>query len=207
MSQVLPPRPDDEFTGKYEEAGRVGHWLLRRFYAAVEELLAPRLGSGAHVLEVGCGAGYSSQRLLQWLPKGTRYVGSDITASLLAQATARNPGTSFIQQSAYGLALPDKSVDAIVMLEVLEHLNEPDLALSELRRVARHTVIISTPREPIWRILNMSRGKYLRDFGNTPGHIQHWSTRGLRRFASSEFSIVDARTPLPWTLLALSPRS
>jgi hypothetical protein len=29
------------------------------------------------------------------------------------------------------------------------------------------------PREPIWRIGNMARGRYLGDLGNTPGHIQH----------------------------------
>ncbi|MBW3551728.1 MAG: class I SAM-dependent methyltransferase, partial [Proteobacteria bacterium] len=167
--------PDAEFTGKYEEAGRIGGWLLDRFYRSVEQLLSPHLSAESTLLEVGCGAGFSSQRIMQWLPDGARFVGSDVGASLLRKSARRNPGIPLVQQSVYQLALPDKSVDAVVMLEVLEHLEQPAHALAELRRIARKVVVVSTPREPIWRVLNLARGKYVRALGNTPGHVQHWS--------------------------------
>ena len=35
------------------------------------------------------------------------------------------------------------------------------------------------PREPLWRGLNIARGAYLKDLGNTPGHLNHWSKRGF----------------------------
>lgn len=198
--------PDAAFTGKYESEGAVGRWLVDRFYSAVRGLLLPRVAPGDVVLEVGCGAGYSSAHLSEALPAGVRFVGSDIGGSLLHKARLRNPGTSFVRQSVYNLALPDRSVDVVVMLEVLEHLDDPGRALAELRRVVRKAAIISTPREPLWRALNFMRGKYVTDFGNTPGHIQHWSSRGLRREVAGLFQVTGMARPVPWTVLSLAPR-
>jgi hypothetical protein len=56
------------------------------------------------------------------------------------------------------------------------------------------------PREPLWRVLNLARGKYLADLGNTPGHVNHWSRGGFLDLLSRRFEIVEARTPLPWTM-------
>ena len=203
-----PARPDDpdrEFTGKYEEAGWAGAWLVDRFYCEVHRLLLPHLREGCSLLEVGCGAGFSTQRVLPWLPKSSTFVGSDVGESLLHKAAQRNPGACFARQSVYDLALADKSVDIIVMLEVLEHLDDPCRALLELRRVAKEAVILSTPREPLWRFLNLCRGKYVRELGNTPGHIQHWSSGGLRRQVAPYFEIRATAQPVPWTILSLNP--
>ena len=62
------------------------------------------------------------------------------------------------------------------------------------------------PFEPIWRIGNMARGRYLRDLGNTPGHVNHWTNRGFTTLVGTHFEVVDRATPLPWTMvLAASP--
>ena len=62
-------------------------------------------------------------------------------------------------------------------------------------------MLLSTPREPLWRALNVLRGKYLRDLGNTPGHVQHWSAEGLLALARTELRVVAERRPLPWTVV------
>ena len=197
---------DTEFTDKYERTGGIGAWLVDRFYDAVRDLLQPALRPGDTMMEIGCGAGYSTERLRAWLPEGIACAGSDVGASLVDKARRRNPGTPIIQQSVYSLAMPTKSVDVLVMMEVLEHLEQPAAALAELARVARRHVLISTPREPVWRALNMARGKYLGALGNTPGHVQHWSSAGLRRAVSPTFEVQAMRCPLPWTILLLTPR-
>lgn len=195
---------DSQFTGKYEDSGRAGRWLIERFYAAVTDMLSPD-SAGTDVLEAGCGAGYSTRYLRAALMPSQRLRATDIGDSLLQAARDRNPGVEFFQSSVYNLPLEDKSVDTVVMLEVLEHLSNPDAALAELARIARHRVVISTPREPMWCALNFARGKYLSSLGNTPGHVQHWSTTGLKRLASRRFQVESARTPLPWTILRLRP--
>lgn len=197
---------EDEFTGKYEKSGRAGLWLIDRFFESAYQLIRPRLKDVDRVLEVGCGPGYSSQRILKWLPDRSRFIASDLASGLIEHARRLNHDLSCIQQSAYELAHPDNSFDLVIMLEVLEHLERPELALAELHRVSSRYVLLSTPREPLWRTLNFLRGKYLSDLGNTPGHIQHWSTAGLARFVSPYFSVVDIARPVPWSILLLDPR-
>jgi hypothetical protein len=50
-------------------------------------------------------------------------------------------------------------------------------------------------------VLNLARGKYLKDMGNTPGHLQHWSRRSFLRLVSSYAEVVKVLTPLPWTVV------
>ena len=72
--------------------------------------------------------------------------------------------------------------------------------------MCRGTVVLSVPREPVWRAGNMVRGRYLADLGNTPGHVNHWSSRQFRNFVDAEFDVADARRPLPWTMVRATPR-
>lgn len=202
---------DRQFTGKYEEGGRVGRWLIERFYRAVigfaDRALAETSNSELpRALEMGCGAGFSTAKLQSALGARMKLEACDIGSSLVEQAVERNPEIPITVQSVYQPPFPDDSFELTFLLEVLEHLERPEAALEQMRRITKSWLILSTPREPIWRALNMARGKYLRDFGNTPGHIQHWSTRSLERQVSTHFEVVAQSTPLPWTVLLLRPR-
>jgi hypothetical protein len=90
----------------------------------------------------------------------------------------------------------------VLAIEVFEHLPEPEAAMAELARVGADALIASVPFEPIWRVGNMARGRYLRDLGNTPGHINHWTHRGFTRLVGEHFHVVGRRTPLPWTMVS-----
>ena len=203
---TMEPAGDAQFTGKYENAGVAARWLIDRFFRGVADLVGSLPAPPRRVLEVGCGAGYSTQRLRAMLPASAMFFASEYGGTLAVGASARNPGVPLARETAYALARPDRSVDLVFLLEVLEHLDHPAAALAELARVTSGHVVLSTPREPIWRLLNMGRGKYLADFGNTPGHINHWSRRGLARVVSPWFDVLDCRSPLPWTILLLRPR-
>ena len=82
----------------------------------------------------------------------------------------------------------------------MEHLPDPVGALSVVASLASPWAIVSVPREPLWRGLNMARLKYLGSLGNTPGHLNHWSRRSFVRFLETTFDVVDVRAPLPWTM-------
>ena len=79
------------------------------------------------------------------------------------------------------LPFGDGEFAAATAIEVLEHVPDPEHTVAEMARVARGgRLLVSVPREPLWRALNMARGAYLRELGNTPGHLNHWSRRGVR---------------------------
>jgi len=56
----------------------------------------------------------------------------------------------------------------------LHHFEDPGGVVAEMARVANGHLLVSVPREPLWRGLNMARGAYIKDLGNTPGHLNHW---------------------------------
>ncbi|MEK7704259.1 MAG: class I SAM-dependent methyltransferase [Myxococcota bacterium] len=188
-----------DFSGKYTKTNAVTRRLLDGFYGGVTSLLG--MTDAASVLEVGCGPGFSTERLVRALPEGTRIEACDVETRLVEQSRARNPGVPVHERSIYDLRWPARAFDVVVCLEVLEHLDDPERGLRELVRVAGRWLILSVPREPLWRTLNMARLKYLGDLGNTPGHVQHWSTRGFRGFVAAHAEPVAVRTPVPWTQL------
>ncbi|MDX1541339.1 MAG: hypothetical protein R3349_08030, partial [Geminicoccaceae bacterium] len=101
----------------------------------------------------------------------------------------------------YRLAAPDDASELVVACEVLEHVPDPERAVARLATLARPHLIVSVPREPLWRVLNVARGRYVRALGNTPGHLQHFSTRRFVELIARHARIEDIRTPLPWTML------
>jgi hypothetical protein len=97
---------------------------------------------------------------------------------------------------------PDRdAAELVVCCEVLEHLDDPDGALEVLAGLARPWLIVSVPREPLWRALNLARLHYVRELGNTPGHLGHWSKRGFLRVVGRRVEVVEVRDPLPWTMV------
>lgn len=90
--------------------------------------------------------------------------------------------------------------------EVLEHLEHPEKGISELYRILKKGgyAIVSVPNEPIWRVLNLARLKYIRDMGNTPGHLNHWTRGQFIQFAQKAgFSVLKDNSPFPWSMLFL----
>ncbi|MEZ5177714.1 MAG: hypothetical protein R2746_05365 [Acidimicrobiales bacterium] len=72
--------------------------------------------------------------------------------------------------------------------------------------MARRDLVVSVPREPIWCAANLARGKYVRDLGNTPGHINHWGKKAFADLVGRRFHVRSVRSPFPWTMVAASVR-
>lgn len=187
---------------KYRSRNPIHRILVGGFVRAAQELVG--VAAPVKVLEVGCGPGDLAAHLIG---PAMEYTGIDVSQAEVDTARGRYPGRHFQVASAYDLPSPNGSFDLVVACEVLEHLDRPEDALREAMRVCRPNghVLISVPWEPVWRMLNMVRGRYWRRLGNTPGHVQHFSRRGLRALVSRHLAIVTERRPLPWTMLLARP--
>lgn len=187
---------------KYGSSNPIEQRLMNGFFGALDRLvgeLRPR-----RILEVGVGEGEVSERLAERFPTAA-IVGLDLPDPELA-AQWRAGGLSCMFGDATALPAPDDAFDLVVAIEVFEHFDDPQGALRELSRVCSSDLLASVPFEPIWRIGNMARGRYLRDLGNTPGHVNHWTRRGFTGFVETEFDVGRVASPLPWTMVGARVR-
>jgi ubiquinone/menaquinone biosynthesis C-methylase UbiE len=195
--------PIGNATSKYEASNPVVRHLLNRFLQRVDEAAVDLHPTS--VLDVGCGEGFVTERLAQRLAPA-KVLGVDADEGHLKEEwEARSaPNLSFATGSAYALPFSDGSFDLVCCMEVLEHLERPRDALAEMSRVAGRALLLSVPNEPSWRISHFLAGRDIRDLGNTPGHINHWSRRAFTELVSNYARPAKATGVFPWTLVVAS---
>ncbi len=174
---------------RHTRTGRIARWHLNSFNEAIFEMVAK---SGAQtVLDAGCGEGFVAAYLTSRDP-ALRLTGIDLSGEAVSYAqTHFGHAISFSQGSILDLPFDDDSFDAVVCSEVLEHLTDWERALGELKRVARHHVIVTVPREPHFKLLN-DAGRALR-YCEDPGHVNFWSWRAFKAVFSPHFEGVEFR--------------
>jgi SAM-dependent methyltransferase len=185
---------------KYGSSNPVVKRLMTGFHSTLDELWAKAAPSS--ILDVGCGEGVLTADWAERLGDG-RVVGIDLDdPKLRAEWEQRTrPNLDFVVQEATSLPFRDGEFDLACATEVLEHVPEPEATVAEMARVASGHLLVSVPREPLWRALNVARGAYWRDLGNTPGHVNHWSKREFVALLSRYGTVEEARSPFPWTMV------
>ena len=191
--------PTGNTTDKYNTTNPVMRRLMDGFERDLNELFAQ--AAPKSILDVGCGEGVLTS---EWADRidGGRIVGIDLDdPKLRAEWEKRQRANlEYRVEEATSLSFQDDEFDVATAIEVLEHVPEPEATLSEMARVAERYLLVSVPREPIWRMLNMARGAYIGALGNTPGHLNHWSKVGFVSLLSRYGTVAEVRTPLPWTM-------
>jgi 2-polyprenyl-3-methyl-5-hydroxy-6-metoxy-1,4-benzoquinol methylase len=185
---------------KYRSSNPVVRRLMTGFERTLDELLtraAPR-----SLLDVGCGEGVLVHRWALAMPD-RRVVGIDLEEESIQAGWAERQAANLEYRTmpADDLPFATGEFDLATAIEVLEHVPDPERTLAEMARCAERHLLVSVPREPLWRALNLARGAYIGQLGNTPGHLNHWSKRSFARMLSRHGQIVELRSPFPWTML------
>ena len=201
MSTQAPEAvPTGNTFDKYGSTNPVVKRLMRGFHESLDELWG--IARPESILDVGCGEGVLT---VEWAERlgDRRVVGIDLEDPKLRAEWAKRerPNLEFRAEEATRLSFADDEFELASAIEVLEHVPEPEATVAEMARVASRHLLVSVPREPLWRGLNMARGAYWRSLGNTPGHVNHWSKRGFVSLLSRYGTVEEARSPFPWTML------
>ncbi len=185
---------------KYGSSNPLVRRMMAGFEGALQELF--RQADPQSLLDVGCGEGVLAQRLAQQIDP-RRVVGIDLQEESIQAGWAAHPAPNlqYIVMRAENLPFADDEFDLACAIEVLEHVPDPEHTLSEMARCAERHLLVSVPREPLWRMINMARGAYWGALGNTPGHLNHWSQRSFVKLLSRYGTVVEVRAPFPWTML------
>lgn len=126
-------------------SGRIAYEHLHR-YAICRESLA-----GKRVLDLACGTGYGTALLAE---AGAKVTGLDISSEAIKIAKARyqRPGVKFLIGDCYDLPFEDGSFDVVVANEMIEHVDQHDALLAEVKRVLTDDglFLVSTPNKPVY---------------------------------------------------------
>ncbi len=187
-------------TNKYSGGNPIVRTLTERFLQRVDSIIPDETHTWT-AADIGTGEGIVAERLA---PRFRHLIGVDLPASHLREQWLHR-SADFVEADAHSLPFPTSSIDVVFCLEVLEHVVDPERAIRELARVARRALIVSVPREPLFRLSNLAAGRYVRSGGNTPGHINHWSRAAFTRAVAPHAVITQVESPYPWTLVLATP--
>lgn len=120
--------------------------------------------AGRRIVDLGCGLGGYSQALAG---RGFEPSAFDVVPEYVQ--SARSLGVPAELYDGERLPLADDAADTVILLEVIEHLDDPAPLLREARRVARQNVLITTPN-------------CTQDFGTVPVEFSHMLDVDHRQF-------------------------
>jgi SAM-dependent methyltransferase len=155
------------------------------------------------VLDVGCAFGYGTAALIGTGRSGRRVIGVERDPEHLREARRRYPWLSVREGDAAALPAADGEADAVVLLDVLEHVGEPSAVLAELHRVLRPggVLILSVPHRGVlarFDSLNVYPALRRRFPGWAPldpadrsagGRHRHFAVRELRELLAPAFAV------------------
>lgn len=166
---------------------------FERRYRPLLDLMAARAGGTGRLLEIGAGAGFF---LKEAEKAGWSGVGTEIIDAAIDFAT-RQLGLDVRRGTAEELDLREPPFDAVVLLEVIEHLYEPRRALAAVRAALRPggLLVLSTPN-----FRSLSRAMLGSDWTvlSPAEHLFYFTRRSLDRLLVEEgFSAIEHPVPQP----------
>ena len=112
---------------------RLTGWLLGAFYDGIAADIAATASPGASVIDVGCGPGHLTRRLVAL---GFDVTGIDLDPAMIERATARGGGR-YLAADAASLPFEDGAFDLAVSTLSMHHWTDAHAGLAEIGRVVR----------------------------------------------------------------------
>lgn len=182
---------------KYTSFNLLRRLLLNRFLEKVWREIEKQ--KPKEILDVGCGEGQADRFFLRKNPE-LKILGVDKNMEALRKAKFNCPLLKTQKANAYHLSFPDCSFDLVLCLEVLEHLDRPEKALEEIKRVGNCRFILSVPHEPLFSWTSFLSGKYLKNLGRHPEHVHFWSKKEFKKLLGGFFGKARVEPCFPWLI-------
>ena len=166
-----------DLTSFHETVSGNDHFIDKASLQIALEQLEKYLNHGLPViLDVGCSSGAMLRSMKERFPKAT-VIGSDCIPEHLESLAGELTGTPILQFDVVKCPLPDASVDAVVMLNVLEHIENDTGAIHQVMRILKPGGIL---------VLEVPAGPSLYDvYDKYLLHCRRYSLTGLRSLVNS----------------------
>jgi 2-polyprenyl-3-methyl-5-hydroxy-6-metoxy-1,4-benzoquinol methylase len=148
------------------------------------------------ILDIGCGEGILLEKLTKRYPH-RNIVGLDTMPENVQIGS--NLGLPVKLGDIYHLDLPDNSMDVVILMEVIEHLVNPDLAFEEIHKVLKPggKLLIVFPNDAFFLIARILTLKF-KEAAYDPGHQKQWTHREIRGFLNDHNFDVKSSISIPF---------
>ncbi|MFK7954463.1 MAG: class I SAM-dependent methyltransferase [Lysobacterales bacterium] len=183
----------------YEYHSAEPSWGNQYLWPPLAKLLSAHLPHQARVFELGCGNGAIAGKIAAL---GFEVTAIDTSESGISQAASGNPGVTFAIGSAYDdLAGNYGTFDAVVSLEVVEHLFSPRTFAHSVSQLLNPggVALISTPYHGYLKNLFLALTGKLEAHWDPlwdGGHIKFWSKDSLTRLLTEQNLTVESIYPV-----------
>lgn len=127
----------DELTGFHSDTSGEDHYIERASRRhTVDQLRSWLTTDPAIIMDIGCSTGLTLKSLRHEFPSAA-LIGADYVHGLLEVLAQHLEGVPLLQFDLTSCPLPDKSIDAVVLLNVLEHIECDDAALAHVARILK----------------------------------------------------------------------
>lgn len=154
------------------------------------------------IIDIGCGEGITLKKLIKKFPdkniRGIDYSRENV-------GICKKHGLPVKYGSVYDLKIEDNSVDCVIFLEVIEHLNNPRKALKEIHRILKKNglLILLFPNDKIFKIARILTFKFKEAFYD-PGHTEQWTPKEIKKtLGKLSFKIIKIKN-IPFFSWAVS---
>ncbi|ESS71603.1 putative generic methyltransferase [Methyloglobulus morosus KoM1] len=140
----------DDLTALHEEAARDNHPIdLASRNDAVRQVEKFGRTVGSVIMEIGCSSGFLIRDLVKIFPEAV-VLGADVVKEPLYQLAKSLPSVPLIRFDLLKCPLPDQSIDVLIMLNVLEHIENDGMALNKVFKLLKPggVLIIEVPSGP-----------------------------------------------------------
>ena len=151
--------------------------IFQRHMIAYKEVA--KMISGT-VLEIGCGEGYGMTELA---PKSQQYLAIDKYPTPISEELKEKNNISFKQMEVPPLkGIEDNSIDFVVTFQVIEHIQNDELFVSEIFRVLKPggKLILTTPN----KMMSLTRN---------PWHIREYTPPQMKEILQTSFQNIDIK--------------
>ena len=140
----------DELTALHEEVAGDNHPIdLASRHDALLQVKQVIPSAQAVIMEIGCSSGFLIRDLVKLFPEAV-ILGGDVVKEPLFRLAKSLPGIPLLRFDLLQCPLPDKSVDVLVMLNVLEHIEDDVKALQKAYNLLKPggSLVVEVPAGP-----------------------------------------------------------